>query len=162
VSPNEISAPLLREAPVLREDARVEDAVRDILDSALPALPVLDANGEFAGIFGEREFMAALFPGYVGELRFAGFVRRGLDEALEKRAACRSEPVKKHMNTEHVDVPSDASDVQVAETFLHHRVLIVPVSDGGRVRGVITRSDFFASLAERFLEQGGEGPPRGG
>jgi CBS domain-containing protein len=57
------------------------------------------------------------------------------------------------MNTEHVDVPTDASDVQVAETFLHHRVLIVPVTDRGAVQGVITRSDFFARLAVRFLEQ---------
>jgi CBS domain-containing protein len=153
VSPQSISAPIVREAPVLREDTPVEEAVRGILDSGLPALPVVDARGRFAGIFGEREFMAALFPGYVGELRFAGFVPKGLDEALEKRAACRRETVGKHMNTEHVDVPVDASDVQVAETFLHHRVLIVPVTDRGAVQGVITRSAFFAKLAGRFLEQ---------
>jgi CBS domain-containing protein len=153
MSPQSISAPIVREAPVLREDAPVEDAIRDILDSGLPALPVVDARGKFAGIFGEREFMAALFPGYVRELRFAGFVPKGLDEALQKRAACRRETVGKHMNTEHVDVPTDASDVQVAETFLHHRVLIVPVTDRGAVQGVITRSDFFAKLAGRFLEQ---------
>ena len=55
------------------------------------------------------------------------------------------------MNTEHVDVPEDASDVQVAETFLHHRVLIVPVRRNGGLKGVITRSDFFTRLAERFL-----------
>jgi CBS domain-containing protein len=153
VSPQSISAPIVRDTPVLRQDAPVEEAVRDILDSGLPALPVVDERGKFAGIFGEREFMAALFPGYVRELRFAGFVRKGLDEALEKRAACRRETVGKHMNTEHVDVPTDASDVQVAETFLHHRVLIVPVTDRGAVQGVITRSDFFARLAVRFLEQ---------
>jgi CBS domain-containing protein len=97
--------------------------------------------------------MAALFPGYVKELRFAGFVGKRLDDVLEKRAACRAEPVGQHMNTEHVDVPTEASDVQVAETFLHHRVLIVPVVDGGELQGVITRSDFFVSLAERFLER---------
>jgi CBS domain-containing protein len=151
MSPNRISRPLIREAPLLRHDTRVEEAVRAILDSGLPALPVVDDNGELAGIFGEREFMSALFPGYVGELRFAGFVRKTLDEALEKRAACRREPVAKHMNTEHVDVPEDASDVQVAETFLHHRVLIVPVRGDGGLKGVITRSDFFTQLAERFL-----------
>jgi CBS domain-containing protein len=55
------------------------------------------------------------------------------------------------MNTERVKVPADASDLQVAETFLHHRVLIVPVTDDAQVTGVITRSDFFAALAERFL-----------
>ena len=55
------------------------------------------------------------------------------------------------MNTEHVDVGPDFSDTQVAEIFLHHRVLVVPVVDGGRVVGVITRSDFFRTIAERFL-----------
>jgi CBS domain-containing protein len=154
VSPRGISAPIVREAPVLREEMTVEEGVRAILGSGLPALPVVDRGGRFAGIFGEREFMTALFPGYVGELRFAGFVSKRLDEALEKRAACRREPVGKHMNTEHVDVPADASDVQVAETFLHHRVLIVPVRDGERITGVITRGDFFSALAERFLQHG--------
>jgi CBS domain-containing protein len=50
-------------------------------------------------------------------------------------------------------VGSDFSDAQVAEIFLHHRVLIVPVGDDGRVVGVITRADFFRSVAERFLAQ---------
>jgi CBS domain-containing protein len=148
-----MSAPLIRDAPTLRDDTPVAEAVRAIAESGLPALPVLDQKGKLAGIFGEREFMAALFPGYVKELRFAGFVGKRLDDVLEKRAACRAEPVGQHMNTEHVDVPTDASDVQVAETFLHHRVLIVPVVDGGQLQGVITRSDFFGSLAERFLER---------
>ena len=44
------------------------------------------------------------------------------------------------MNTEHVDVGTDFSDAQLAEIFLHHRVLIVPVIDDGSVIGVITRA----------------------
>ena len=154
MSPNRISRPLVREVPLVAHDVTVEQAVRAILDSGLPALPVVDHNGRLAGIFGEREFMTALFPGYVGELRFAGFVRKGLDEALEKRAACRKEPVAKHMTTDHVDVPEDASDVQVAETFLHHRVRILPVRGKDGLIGVITRGEFFTHLAERFLEAG--------
>ncbi len=47
------------------------------------------------------------------------------------------------MNTEHVDVGTDFSDAQVAEIFLHHRVLLVPVVEDRRVIGVITRNDFF-------------------
>jgi CBS domain-containing protein len=56
------------------------------------------------------------------------------------------------MNTEHVEVSSDHSDLQVAEIFLHHRVLIVPVVDDGRVVGVISRRGFFRDVAERFLQ----------
>lgn len=32
-------------------------------------------------------------------------------------------------------------------------LLIVPVTDNGQVVGVITRSDFFRALAERFLDE---------
>jgi CBS domain-containing protein len=151
VSPNRLSHDLVRDAPVLRKDDKVADAVRAIMDSGLPALPVV-ADGKLAGIFGEREFMAALFPGYVGQLKHAGFVKHGLDDAIERRTTCRSEPVSKYMNTEHIAVAEDFSDVQIAETFLHHRVLIIPVVDDSGVVGVITRSDFFRRIAERFLE----------
>jgi CBS domain-containing protein len=152
VSPNRLSHDLVREAPVLREDDTVEDAIRAILGTDLPAIPVIAGDGRLKGIFGEREFMSALFPGYVGQLKHAGFVKHGLDDAIERRVACRNEPVGKYLNTEHIAVGEDFSDVQVAEIFLHHRVLIVPVVGDRRVAGVITRSDFFRRIATRFLE----------
>lgn len=155
MSPRTISDKLVQGVPVIPERTPVEQAVRQVIESGLPALPVVDTDDRYRGLFGEREFMTALFPGYVGELTYAAFVPNTLDEAIEKRAACRSEPVSKHMNTEHVDVPPDFSDLQVAETFLHHRVLIVPVTDHGRVIGAIARSDFFRHLAEHFLDAQG-------
>ena len=154
MSPNSLSRDLVRQAPVLHDGDTVEQAVRAILDSALPALPVIDADGRLKGIFGEREFMTALFPGYVGQLKYAGFVKQGLDDAVERRAACRNESVGQHLNTDHVEVGEDFSDVQIAEIFLHHRVLIVPVVANGKVAGVITRANFFGRIAERFLQAG--------
>jgi CBS domain-containing protein len=151
MTPDQLSRDLVRRAPLLRRDETVGDAVRQVLDSQLPALPVVDANLKLVGIFGEREFMGALFPGYLKELSYAGFVPRALEDALEKRAGCRAEQVRQYMNTEHVDVGADFSDAQVAEIFLHHRVLILPVVEDRQVIGVITRSDFFRALAERFL-----------
>ena len=143
--------PQVQDAPTLRQDDSVAEAVRAMLASGLPALPVVDADGLLVGLFGEREFTAALFPGYVGELKYAGFVSGEFDKTLETRAACAREPVSQHMNTEHVSVPEDFSDVGLAENFLHHRVLIVPVERGGRPIGVVTRTAFFRHLAERFL-----------
>jgi CBS domain-containing protein len=151
MSPRTVTDPLLRDAPLLHETDSVADGVRALVAADLPALPVLDGRDRLAGIFGEREFLGAIFPGYLGQLKYAGFVKRGLEDALEKHGECRHDPVGRYMNTEHVDVGTDFSDVQVAEIFLHHRVLLVPVADDGRVTGVITRSDFFRSLAERFL-----------
>jgi CBS domain-containing protein len=152
MTPDQLSRDLVHQAPLLRRDETVGAAIRQVLDSGLPALPVVDANDRLVGIFGEREFMGALFPGYLKELKYAGFVPSTLDDAIEKRAACRDEPVGDYMHTEHIDVGSDFSDAQLAETFLHHRVLVIPVVDTGRVEGVITRAEFFRRLGERFLE----------
>ena len=153
MSPRTVTDPLLREAPVIHATDSVGDATRAVLDSALPALAVVDDDERFVGIFGEREFLGAVFPGYLKELKYAGFVKRSLEDALEKRRECRAEPVSAYMNTEHIDVGGDFSDAQVAENFLHHRVLLVPVVEDRKVIGVITRSDFFRSVAERFLAQ---------
>ena len=152
MSPSSLTDPIAREVPTLVSTDPLGKAVREVLVSGLPALPVVNEDGRYCGVFGEREFITAVFPGYLGELKHAGFVPRSLQSALEKRAGCSVEPVGDWMNTEHVDVGPDFSDAQVAEIFLHHRVLLVPVIEGRRVVGVITRSDFFRALAERVLE----------
>lgn len=149
MSPKSFGNVVLREARALDAQDHVGDAVRVVRESDLPALPVLK-NGKFFGIFGEREFIAALFPGYVGELGSASFIPRSMEAVIDKRASCGVEPIEQHVTTDHVAVDPDFSDVQLAEIFLHHRVLIIPVVDDGSMAGVITRSDFFAALAERF------------
>ncbi|MGH2839710.1 MAG: CBS domain-containing protein [Solirubrobacteraceae bacterium] len=152
MSPQRIASTVRREVPLLRDDQRLRDAVAKILEADVPALPVVDSRGKLLGIFGEREFIGALFPGYLTQLGYAGFVPRSLDEALQKRAACADEPVRAYMNTDHIDVGEDFSDTQLAEIFLHHRVLIIPIVDGGRVTGIVTREDFFRALARRLLD----------
>ena len=154
MSARAITGMVRRELPLLRVDETVREGVEQIVAADAPALPVVDDDGKLCGIFGEREFIGALFPGYLKTLDYAGFVPKSLEQVLEKRATCGEEHVGKHMNTEHVDVGEDHSDTQVAEIFLHHRVLIVPIVDGGKVTGVITRGDFFRALADRLLHPG--------
>ena len=143
----------LRRVPLLKTDQFVGSAVEEIIEAKVPALPVVDADGRYRGIFGEREFIGAIFPGYLGQLGSAAFVTGRISEQLDKRRGCRADPVEKYMNTEHIDVGPDWSDAQIAETFLHHRVLIVPVVDDGQVVGVVTRWDFFKVLAESLAKR---------
>lgn len=141
-----------RGAPVLHATDTVEDAIRALLDADLPALPVADERDHLAGIFGEREFIEALFPGYLGQLRHTAFVPRSLDVMLERRQECRTAAVSRYMNRERVWVNPESSDTQIAEIFLHHRVLIIPVVREHRVEGLITRRDFFKAAAKRFVD----------
>jgi CBS domain-containing protein len=149
--PKSLSKQSLREIEPLSADDLIGTAVRRVIDVDLPALPAVEEDGSFAGIFGEREFMAALFPGYVGELASARMVSRDLDAAIERRIECRNESIRPHLTTDHVVVEDDYSDTEVAELFLHHRVLIIPVATGGRVHAVVTRNEFFKALVDRIL-----------
>jgi CBS domain-containing protein len=142
----------LREIEPLSADELIGPAARIVIDLGLPALPAVEADGKFAGIFGEREFMEALFPGYVRELGSGAMISRSADETIERRSHCSVEPIRKYLTTDHVLVEDDYSDTQLAEIFLHHRVLIAPIATKGRVHAVITRHDFFCALVGRFGE----------
>lgn len=148
--PDSIVKKALREIEPLDADELIGPAARKVIDEGLPALPAVEQDGRFAGIFGEREFMAALFPGYVGELASAAMVSRSVDETIERRSHCGEEPIRRYLTTDHVLVEDDFSDTQLAELFLHHRVLVVPIAAAGRVHAVVTRHDFFCALVERF------------
>jgi predicted transcriptional regulator len=77
-------------------------------------------------------------------------VSRSVDETIERRSDCARKPIRDYLTTDHVLVEDDYSDTQLVETFLHHRVLIVPIATAGRVHAVITRHDFFRELVNRF------------
>jgi CBS domain-containing protein len=148
--PDSIVKQTLREIEPLDADELIGPAARRVIDAGLPALPAVEKDGSFAGIFGEREFMQALFPGYVGELASAAMVSRSVDETIARRAECAEQPIRNWLTTDHVTVEDDFSDTQLAELFIHHRVLIIPIASAGRVHALITRHEFFAELVALF------------
>jgi CBS domain-containing protein len=148
--PKSIVKQTLREIEPLSADDLIGPAARRVIELELPALPAVENDGSFAGIFGEREFLAALFPGYVGELGSGAMISRSADETIERRSHCSTEPIRRYLTTDHILVEDDYSDTHLAEIFLHHRVLVAPIATQGRVHALITRNDFFRELVDRF------------
>ena len=143
----------IREIHPLFADDLVATAARKVVETGLPALPAVEHDGRFAGIFGEREFMAALFPAYVAELGSSRMISRRLDEAIERRLECAREPIRPYLTKAAILVEDDYSDTQLAELFLHHHVLIIPIVTGGLPEAVVTRHDFFEALVEQFANR---------
>jgi CBS domain-containing protein len=153
MSPQKIATSVRRNVSPLHHGDKLRDALAAIIEADVPALPVVDDEGKLLGIFGEREFIGAVFPGYLKQLGYAGFVPHSLDQALEKRATCLDEAVDEYMYTDHIDVGSDYSDLGLAEIFLHHRVLIIPIVEEERVVGIVTREEFCRALARRLTDR---------
>jgi CBS domain-containing protein len=145
-----VKAAMIEVAP-LSADETVGMAAERLVAVGLPGLPAVEADGSFAGIFGEREFLHALFPGYVGALASARLISPSIDASIERRATCRDEPIRRYLTTDHVVVEDEFSDTQLAQLFLHYRVLVIPIATHGQVHAVVTRSDFFRQLVDRFI-----------
>jgi CBS domain-containing protein len=138
---------VVREVEPLHAGDSIGAAIQRTMAESLPALPVVEEDGTFAGIFGEREFMAALFPGYLGQLGSSAMISRSADQLIERRRDCWEQTIRGWLTTDQVLVEDDYADTQVAELFLHHRVLVIPVATRGKPHAVIARSDFFRVLA---------------
>ena len=151
--PDSIVKATIQEVEPLQSSMTIGEATRKVIDAGVPGLPVIDNDGEYCGIFGEREFMVALFPGYFNELSSSAMIARSIDHTIERREGCVNESIAKYLTTDHVLVRDDYSDTQLAELFLHHRVLVIPIATDGKPHAVVTRSGFFTALAERFLER---------
>lgn len=150
--PDKFAKRAMTEIEPLRLDEPIGSAVRKVIDADLPGLPVVDKDGKFAGIFGEREFMAAFFPGYMKDLHSAAMIKRTMDATIDRRIGCVEESIEKYLTTDHVMVEDDYSDTALAELFLHHRVLIIPIATHGKIHAVVTRSQFFKGMAKRVSE----------
>ncbi len=151
MSPDTLKRALIREVPSLTNGkGRSAGRCAGSPTPVAPRLPVVDEQGRLFGVFGEHQLIAAPFPGYLQELRSGRFVPHSIDEVIEQRLECRRDPVSRHATTDQVAADPDRSGAELAETFLEHRVLIVPIHDDDHQRGVVTRSDFFRALAERL------------
>lgn len=150
--PDTIARLVVRHATPLDAGELVAPAVRKVLDSGLPGLPAVEADGSYAGVFGPHELLSAFFPAYLEELRGAAMISPTVDEVLERRLECAGDPVREHLNTAPVLVEDGYSDSQLAELFLHHRAQVIPVARGGRIEEVVALDDFFQALGERLLK----------
>lgn len=99
-------------------------------------LPVLDEDGELAGILSQRD----LFRGAL--LRALGYGARAEEHML------RTVVVKEAMTEPVYTTSPDTSLREAAALMLKHRIGCLPVVDQGRLAGIISESDLVRLIAE--------------
>jgi CBS domain-containing protein len=131
----------LRDLPLVaasvRESASFAEAAEALFRAEVSAIAVVDGVGRVRGVFGERDVLRAVFPGYIRELRHTSFLpddQAGLDQ---RRREVADRPVVDFARA--VDVLSaDESETHAAERFLHAAESALPVVDAGRYLGMLS------------------------
>ena len=133
-------------------DATVEEVVRTLRKHELPGVPVVDGDGRLAGIVTESDLVLSddegdlHIPHYIelfGGIVFLEPLRR-FEGRLHKAVAATAADM---MTPDPITVEADDSARKAARLIADKGHNRLPVLDGGRLVGVITRVDVLGALA---------------
>ena len=141
-----------RTPATVRPETPVEEVVRTLRAHELPGVPVVDAGGRCVGIVTESDLV---IPDDEGDLHIPHYVQlfgglvfleplRELEQRVRKAAAATAAEM---MTADPVTVEADDPVRKAARLISdtgHNRL---PVTDEGRLVGVITRADVLRALA---------------
>ena len=100
-------------------------------------LPVLDENGQLAGIVSQRD----LFRGALAKA--LGYGERAQRQLMDTLV------VKEVMGSDVITTTPDTPLAEAARMLTERKIGCLPVVDGGRLVGIITEGDFVALAARK-------------
>jgi CBS domain-containing protein len=128
-------------------DTPVAEIAAILIENRISAVPVLDPSGRIVGIVSEGDLLRR---------REARTERRRSKwlELLLDRNVTAAEFVKTHgrhardvMTTDVVTVPPDAALAEIASLLERRRIKRVPVVDGGKLVGIVSRANLLHGIA---------------
>ncbi len=131
---NQIMTTGLRTLP---ETASLEDAIRLMAEARIRHIPIVNAKGKLVGLVTHRDVLAATDS----TLR-----------APDERQSPASTPLSKIMTRDVATIDEHASLRNAALHLENHKYGCIPVVTKGKLKGIITDSDFVA-VAINLIEQ---------
>jgi CBS domain-containing protein len=129
--------------PALRSEQTVEDAIKLFAESGISGVPVV-GDGGLAGIvtegdliFRDAEIKAPGFLEILGGIIPLGDWNEYRQEALKSAGVTVGEV----MTEDVITISPDASLAEAATIMAEQRIKLLPVAEGGLLRGVVTRMD---------------------
>jgi len=136
----------------------IAEAIGLMLDNHVSGLPVMDEVGQLVGILTEGDLLRR------GETGTERHRPRWL-EILLGPGRLASEYVRTHgrkvediMTREPVSVAPETPLDEIVELMERHRIKRVPVLEGEKLVGIVSRADFLRALAWRLKEQSAAAP----
>lgn len=131
----------------------IKEAARLMFLNALTGLPVVDEVSRVMGIVTEQDLVRLEEPVHVpkmlailGSFVYLDNPANG-DEIEKQLEVLTATKVNEVMTTDVVTVKPDDSVETLAEIFLHKKVNPVPVVDGDKLVGIVSRADIVKLIA---------------
>lgn len=129
-------------------DATVREIAALLLDMRISAVPVLDA-GRLVGIVSEADLLHRHELGTEGSQRPWWLRLLSADASLEDYIKSHARRARDVMTRKVVSAEDDAPLATIVSLLERHGVKRLPVLRGGRLAGIVSRSDVVRALARR-------------
>lgn len=139
---------MTRNVVTIAPGASIHDAAKLMIDHHVSGLPVVDDTGKLIGIITERDFLRRQELGTeIKRPRWLEFLRGPGRQAMDfVREAGRK--VHEIMTPTVYSVIPDAELADIVEIMERHRIKRVPVVQGDRLVGIVSRHNFVVAIAD--------------
>lgn len=147
------AAQLMHQNPItVQPQTSLADAVRIMLAHHLSGLPVVTPAGQLTGIVTEGDLLRRAELGTAGA--HAGWLKLFLlpSAVADDYIKTHGRHVEEVMTPEPVTVTAQTSLKDVAALMIKHHIKRLPVLEGSRLVGMISRTDLLAKLASKLIE----------
>jgi len=126
-------------------DTSYEGAIRLMHGESLSAVMVVDAGGTLVGILSEKDLFRAMYPDY-GEYFVEPEAFTDEDEREQRLTTLRKQLVRDFMSTHVYSVTPETNLMVAGGIMLSHHIHQLPVLEGGKLVGVLSREYLFKKL----------------
>lgn len=137
---------MTRRLITVRPETSVADAVHLMLQDEISGLPVVDRNGRLVGIVTEGDFQRRVELGTERNRRPWLAMLIDPNRLAEDYVHSHARKVGEAMTCEVVTIGPDATLDEVVATMERHRVKRLPVTQDGRLVGIVSRADLLRAL----------------
>jgi CBS domain-containing protein len=125
------------------------EAARALFGTGISGIAVVDEEQRVVGLFTDDDLLRGLFPPYLGDLHHTAFLREAAGVLAARLEQAGGDPVERYMRRP-VAVDIDATELHVAERFLHSPWGALAVVEDERFVGMVDQVDFVESLMRRL------------
>lgn len=133
-------------------DMSVAEAARLLIERHISAAPVVDADGKLVGILSEGDLVHRIKGEH--ELPRSWWLALFGDPEDDPREYLKSHgsKVSDVMTADVITVPPEAGIAEMAETLETKKIKRVPVVEGGRLLGIVSRANLIQTLVAQPAE----------
>ncbi len=138
---------MVRDVVTVGPDVDVAEAIALLAKHDISALPVVDADGTLIGLLSEADLLERKQLG--AERHHSWWIETVMpaSELAEEFAKSHGKKVSELMTTDVVSAEEDTPVSEVAALLERHRIKRVPIVRGGKVIGVVSRSNLIQAMA---------------